>query len=189
MADDHLPKPVTRELGIVLPDDAQTPAYGIATPPYVVRKVNEGVAAVEARIANVVHDEAAASVGKMTSAALLKNRIFTWIVVGGFSATSLGGVAYAFETLRSNAKDAGTEGAEKVLSKVAETQKATEQRVTLLEQQRANDRQEQHVRDQRMESNQQQDHELALGNARKLDALLDRLDVRNPAPTPKDGGR
>ncbi len=40
----------------------------------------------------------------------------------------------------------------------------------------------------RFELNQRDDRELALGTGRKLDALLERQRVPNPAPTPADGG-
>jgi|SRR5262245_27560085 len=64
-----------------------------------------------------------------------------------------------------------------------------EMRLSTLEQQRRGDREEVNSRLQRLEANQNADHELQLGTSRKLDAMLDRFDVRNPAPTPKDGGR
>lgn len=60
--------------------------------------------------------------------------------------------------------------------------KVHESRISTLEQQRTGDRSENNIRFERIELSQQR-------TEKKLDALLDRLDVRNPAPTPKDGGR
>lgn len=64
-----------------------------------------------------------------------------------------------------------------------------EQRITTLEQQRREDKDELDQRLKRIEANANADHELALGTSQKLDRLLDRMNVPNPAPTPKDGGR
>jgi hypothetical protein len=63
------------------------------------------------------------------------------------------------------------------------------QRVVTLEQQRKEDRAEQGNRMERIEQNQNADHGLILGVSQKLDVLLSAQGVRNPAPTPKDGGR
>lgn len=64
-----------------------------------------------------------------------------------------------------------------------------EKRVETLEEQRKEDRNEQGNRMTRIEQNQNGDHGLILGVSQKLDALLSAQGVRNPAPTPKDGGQ
>ncbi len=67
--------------------------------------------------------------------------------------------------------------------------KVHEQRITTLEQQRKEDRVEHGNRMERIEQNQNADHGLIIGVSQKLDVLLSAQGVRNPAPTPKDGGR
>lgn len=64
-----------------------------------------------------------------------------------------------------------------------------EQRISTLEQQRQSDRTEMNERLERIEKNANADHELTLGTSQKMDALLNKLNVPNPAPAPKDGGR
>jgi hypothetical protein len=68
--------------------------------------------------------------------------------------------------------------------------KVHEQRIATLEQQRSADRAEMNSRLQRLEENQNADHALSLGTSQKLDAVLNKLNVPNPAPAPtKDGGQ
>lgn len=57
-----------------------------------------------------------------------------------------------------------------------------EARITAAEQTASSDRAQNNIRFQRIEDGQ-------LRTDKKLDALLDRLNVANPAPTPKDAGR
>lgn len=64
-----------------------------------------------------------------------------------------------------------------------------EERLTTLEQQRKQDREELDGRLKRIETNANDDHQLTLGTSQKVDKLLERFQVPNPAPTPKDGGR
>src|SRR5690606_22258380 len=59
--------------------------------------------------------------------------------------------------------------------------KVHEARIGTLEQQRAADRTENNARFERLEASQSRAE-------KQLDALLDRLNVPNPAPAPKDGG-
>ena len=59
--------------------------------------------------------------------------------------------------------------------------KVHESRITSLEQMSAADRSQNNTRFERLEAGQ-------LRTDKKLDALLDRLNVRNPAPTPLDSG-
>lgn len=157
-----MPKPQSKQLGVVGMGDAMTPAHGIATPPYVERKVAEAQA--------------------ITFAALVKTRIATMLLAGGLSGITLAGVAYAYEKLETKATLAGTAGAQLVTTAIDAGLKGVEARTTVLEQQRQADRAETNTRLQRVEDGQ-------LRTDRKLDALLDRLDVKNPAPTPKDAGR
>lgn len=64
-----------------------------------------------------------------------------------------------------------------------------EQRLGTLEEQRRADRVEMNSRLERVEKNQNADHELTLGVSQKLDLMLERFQVRNPAPAPKDAGQ
>lgn len=154
-----------------VPDDGveqlheKTPAHGVVTVPLMQRKLTE------------VREE--------SFAAALKGRFVTLLLSGGISAAGLGGVAYAYDHLNTNAKDAGIEGANLAIAPVVEKAKGTEARTTVLEQQRAADRAEFDARFVRLEH--QGDRQET-----KMDALLQRLDVPNPAPAPpptKDGGR
>jgi hypothetical protein len=67
--------------------------------------------------------------------------------------------------------------------------KVHEERISTLEQQRKEDRAELDARLKRIEANANADHELTLGTSQKVDKLLERFNVPNPAPAPKDGGR
>jgi hypothetical protein len=63
-----------------------------------------------------------------------------------------------------------------------------EQRIVTLEEQRKSDRVEMNGRLERIETNANADHALALGVSQKVDRLLEKFNVPNPAPTPTDGG-
>ena len=104
------------------------------------------------------------------------NEIWTFLVACGVAMAAVMGV---YRLAISEAAAAGREAAEPVI-----------QRVAVLEQQRLTDRAEQSARLDRIERNQAEDRELALGSAKKLDAMLRAQGVPNPAPTPapKDGG-
>lgn len=64
-----------------------------------------------------------------------------------------------------------------------------ESRLSTVEQQRVADRSEMNARFQRLEDNQNADRSLSLGTSQKIDRLLERFNVPNPAPAPKDGGQ
>jgi hypothetical protein len=66
--------------------------------------------------------------------------------------------------------------------------KVHEQRISTLEQQRLSDRAETNGRLERIEKNQADDRELAIGVSKKLDALLAKERLPNPSPAPKDAG-
>jgi len=53
----------------------------------------------------------------------LRTRIFALIVSGGFSGLGLGGVAYAYDKLRTDAADAGAAAAQKVVGDVDATKR------------------------------------------------------------------
>lgn len=157
------PKSTTlAEHGVIGISDTLTPAHGVATPVYVKAKVEE---AREASLAEAV-----------------KAKVASWIGAGILSGVTLGAVAYAYETLESKAKDAGTAAAQVQIATVDAGLKGVEARLTVVEQQRTSDRAEFNARFERLENQ---------GNRaeKKLDALIDAAGVRNPAPTPKDGGR
>jgi hypothetical protein len=98
--------------------------------------------------------------------------------VGGFAIVCFlagAGIARAFAQ---SAEDAGVRAFN-----------AHESRLATLEQQRQSDRTEVNNRLERVEKNQNADHELTLGVSQKVDKLLERFQVPNPAPTPRDGGQ
>lgn len=97
--------------------------------------------------------------------------------VGSFAVLCLVAGVTAARAMAQEAKDAGVEAA-----------KGHEYRLTTLEAQRKTDRDEMNSRLQRLEDTQNADHALTLGTSQKLDVLLERMRVPNPAPTPKDGG-
>lgn len=154
-----------------VPDDGveqlheKTPAYGVVTVPLMQRKLTEA--------------------REESFAAMLKSRVVTLVLSGSISLAGVGGAAYAYGKLNDNAKDAGAEGAKVAIAPVEAMAKGTEARTDRLEHQRDADRAEFEQRFIRLETqgNRQE---------KKMDALLDRLDVPNPAPAPppsKDGGR
>jgi hypothetical protein len=181
--------PKKRELGVVEMSDATTPAHGIATPPYVERKV------AEAKVQVIAEAEAAAEAA--TLGAMVKAKVSSWIGAGVLSAITLAGVAVAYDKLEDKAGDAGTKAAQVQVAEVAKTiavidagQKGLEARMTVIEQQRQADRSESNARLERIERNANDDHVLTLGTSQKVDRLLERFNVPNPAPAPKkDGGR
>lgn len=120
-----------------------TPSHGIATPPYVERKVNEAKAQVVEEAKAVAHAEASSTAKaaaeeaarETTLAQVFKTRLFVLITTGSIGGMTLGGVAYAFETLRDKARDAGTEAAQNVTKDLAADVKGLEARQTVTEQQ------------------------------------------------------
>lgn len=99
-----------------------------------------------------------------------KNLVRSIVISGGMLITALVSMLIFVDNRVAAQTDAGV--------------KVHESRLGALEQQRAGDRAENNGRFERIENSQQR-------TEKKLDALLDRLDVRNPAPTPvptKDGG-
>lgn len=153
-----------------VPDDEidqhyeKTPAGGVWTAPVVQRKIEE---AKEETLVQVV-----------------RSRLVTLALTGGFSIATMSGVAFAYGKLVDTAKDAGAEAAKAAIAPAEAQGKGTEARVTVVEQQRAADRSEFNARFERLEAGQNR-------SERKLDKLLDRLDVPNPTPAPppaKDGG-
>lgn len=143
----------------------KTPAYGVVTVPLLKRKLDEQK--------------------EETFAALVKSRFVTLLLMGGFSVATMSGVAYAYGKLIDNAKDAGTEAAKTTIAPVEAQAKGTEARTTVLEAQHVAELAETNGRFERIERDQNRAE-------KKIDKLLERLDVPNssPAPTlPKDGGR
>lgn len=100
-----------------------------------------------------------------------KNLVRSIVISGGMLITALVSMLVFVDNRVAAQTDAGI--------------KVHESRIGALEQQRSADRAENNGRFERIEGSQQR-------TEKKLDALLDRLDVRNPAPTPvvasKDGG-
>lgn len=119
--------------------DGRTPAYGVATPPYVQRKVDE----------------------------VLSKLRTLGVAVAAVAATVVAAIVFVDNRVQAQT-DAGV--------------RVHENRIGTLEQQRKEDRSENATRFERLEAGQ------ARTDA-KLDAVLDRLRVPNPAPTPKDGGQ
>lgn len=92
------------------------------------------------------------------------NEVFTFLVA---ATTAMGAVFGAYKLLLSEARAEADAGV-----------KLHEVRISVLEQQTV-----------RLSQDQTADHKLIIGANQKLDALLERMNVPNPAPTPKDGGQ
>lgn len=107
------------------------------------------------------------------------NEIWTALVAVGVAMSAVFGL---YRLALSEARAEGREGAEIAIATSDAGAKGREARIAVLEQQRGADRGENNARFERLEASQAR-------TEKKLDAILDRLDVPNPAPTPaKDGG-
>jgi len=105
VAERPTPKSVSlADHGVVDMLDARTPAHGLATPPYVERKVAEAK--------------------QETLAEAVKAKIAAWVGAGVLSAVTLAGVAFAYDKLEDRAKDAGTAAAKTEVGELKKTVEA-----------------------------------------------------------------
>lgn len=185
---DTPPKPQARLLGIDGVDDTKTPAHGIATPPYVQRKVDEVRAEAVTAATAAAQVQASVTAKATTLTELVKTRVASWIGAGLVSGVTLGCVAFAYDKLEDKAADAGSKAAQVQTNAVVEGLKGQEERVHTLEQQRSADLQQR--ASDRAEVNSRFEHLERQGNRieEKMDAQLRAAGIPNPAPAPKDGG-
>lgn len=90
---------------------------------------------VREEVRGYVHQRAAETAAQTTLSQVFRTRLFVLLTTGSIGGMTLGGVAYAFETLREKARDAGTEAAQATTKDLAADIKGLEARQTVTEQQ------------------------------------------------------